>query len=133
MSGGPGPNSFKGFENGSLQPDCGGTWASRPGNSSNPPATIPEYMGVIVARSIRQDGSVITGDTEKIIVVKTNPGYGPSPGHAGTGQIVAILCGASGHSAGLFDQIFRQKDCFDDHFLLATESGERPWLLKAST
>ncbi len=33
-----------------------------------------------------------TGDVKKIIVVQTNPGYGPSPGHWGTGQVVAVLC-----------------------------------------
>jgi hypothetical protein len=92
MSGGSAPNSFKGFENGNDLPTCGGTWTSQPGNSSNPPATIPPYMGVIVSSSIHQDGSVISGDIKKIIIVKTNPGYGPSPGHPGTGQVVAIFC-----------------------------------------
>lgn len=99
MSGGPGPNAFKGFENGNVAPTCGGTWTSQPGNSSNPPATIPQYMAVIVSSSITMNGSVISGNIERIIVVKTNPGYGPNPGHAGTGQVVAIICGTPVQSA----------------------------------
>jgi len=35
---------------------------------------------------------MISGDIRKIVIVKTNPGYGPSPGHVGTGQVVAIVC-----------------------------------------
>jgi hypothetical protein len=92
MTGGSGPSAFKGFENGSPEPTCGGTWTSRPGNSSNPPATIPQYMAVIVSSSVDKNRSIITGNIKRIVVVQTNPGYGPSPGHSGTGQIVAILC-----------------------------------------
>jgi hypothetical protein len=29
----------------------------------------------------------------KIVVVLTDAGYGPSPGHPGTGRIVATYCG----------------------------------------
>ncbi|HEX8566959.1 MAG TPA: SBBP repeat-containing protein [Pyrinomonadaceae bacterium] len=92
MSGGSAPNSFKGFENGNALPHCGSTWTSQPGNSSNPPPTIPQYMAVIVSSSVQKNGSVITGNVRRIIIVKTNPGYGPSPGHWGTGEVVAILC-----------------------------------------
>jgi hypothetical protein len=94
MSGGAGPNAFKGFEDGSGVPACGGTWTSRPGNSSGPPPTVPPYMGVIVSSSVQKSGPVITGNVKRIIVVRTNPGYGPAPGHRGTGQVVAILCTA---------------------------------------
>ena len=92
MSGGAGPNAFKGFEDGTVLPACGGTWSSQPGNSSNPPATVPQFMAVIVSSSIQKNGSVITGNVKKIIIVQTNPGYGPAPGHRGTGQVVATLC-----------------------------------------
>ncbi|HEY8188080.1 MAG TPA: thrombospondin type 3 repeat-containing protein [Pyrinomonadaceae bacterium] len=105
MSGGPGPTAFKGFENGLEQPTCESSWTSQPGNSSNPPATIPEYLAVIVSSSVRQDGSVISGDIQKIIVVRTNPGYGPSPGHPGTGQVVAVICASTSQSASLFYQL----------------------------
>jgi hypothetical protein len=49
-------------------------------------------MGVIASSSIMQSGSIIAGDVPIIVVVKTNPGYGPSPGHAGTGTVVATYC-----------------------------------------
>jgi hypothetical protein len=94
MSGGLAPNSFKGFENGNALPPCGSKWTSQPGNSSNPPPTIPEYMAIIVSSSVQKSGSVITGNVRRIVIVKTNPGYGPSPGHWGTGEVVAILCNA---------------------------------------
>ena len=68
------------------------TWTSQPGNSSIPPTTIPLYMAVIVSSSIQKSGSAITGNVRGIVVVRTNPGYGTSPGKTGTGQIVAILC-----------------------------------------
>ncbi len=92
MTSGAAPNAFKGFEDGTTTPTCGGTWTSKPGNSSNPPATVPAYMGVIVSSSIQKNGSTITGNVKKIIVIKTNPGYGPAPGHIGTGKVVAIIC-----------------------------------------
>lgn len=94
MSGGAGPNAFKGFENGNTLPACGSTWTSQPGNSSNPPATIPPYMSVIISSSVQKNGSVITGNVKRIVIVKTDPGYGPSPGQWGTGQVVAVLCTA---------------------------------------
>jgi hypothetical protein len=92
MSGGFGPNAFKGFENGLALPACGATWTSRPGNSSSPPATVPQNMAVIVSSSVQKSGPVITGDVKRIIIVRTNPGYGPAPGHRGSGQVVAVLC-----------------------------------------
>ena len=92
MTRGSGPNAFKGFENGIAMPTCGSTWTSRPGNSSNPPATVPQFMAVIVSSSVVKNGSTITGNVKKIIVVQTNAGYGPAPGHLGTGKVVAIIC-----------------------------------------
>ncbi len=92
MSGGPAPNSFKGFENGTATPTCGSTWTSQPGNSSNPPPTIPQYMAVIVSSNVSENGRVISGDVKRIVVVRTYPSYGPAPGHRGTGQVVAIIC-----------------------------------------
>ena len=50
-------------------------------------------MGVIVTTNADKSGPNITGRHVKIVVVKTDPGYGPSPGHAGTGKIVATFCG----------------------------------------
>jgi hypothetical protein len=50
-------------------------------------------MAVIVSSHITKRGPVISGDIVHIVLVRTNPGYGPNPGHPGTGTIVvANLC-----------------------------------------
>src|SRR6185369_16392815 len=87
LSGGAAPASFKGFVNStSTAPAvCGGTWTSNPGDSSGPPASVPEYITVIVSSSINKSGPVISGNNYKLVIVKTNPGYGPDPSQAGTG------------------------------------------------
>jgi uncharacterized repeat protein (TIGR01451 family) len=91
LSGGSAPNSFKGFTD-TVPASCGGNWISRPGNSSQPPDTVPQFMAVIASSNINKSGPNITGDTPKIVIVRTNPGYGPSPGHTGTGTVVAVVC-----------------------------------------
>ena len=95
LSGGPAPDAFKGFadQTSTAPPACGGMWTTRPGNSSQPPATVPSYMAVIASSSIGKSGSTISGDIPKVVIVKTDPGYQPNPGHAGTGTVVAVLCG----------------------------------------
>jgi hypothetical protein len=94
LSGGPAPASFKGFADSlsSTPPTCGGTWTARPGNSSDPPGSVPSFMAVIVASSVDKSGSTISGDIDRIVVVETDPGYGPNPGHAGTGTVIAEAC-----------------------------------------
>jgi hypothetical protein len=93
LSGGQAPSAFKGFaESSPSPPTCGETWTTSTGNSSGPPPTVPEYMAVIAASKITQSGSTISGNAPEVVVVKTNPGYGPNPGHKGTGKVVAILC-----------------------------------------
>ena len=91
LSGGPAPNSFKGFTD-TVPASCGGNWTSRPGDSSQPPDTVPLFMAVIASSTITKSGAAISGDIPKIVIVRTNPGYGPSPGHAGTGTVVAVAC-----------------------------------------
>ena len=88
------PSSFKGFGDGlsSATPVCGGTWTASPGNSGSPVASLPAYMGVAVTSSVSKSGSTIRGNIVSIIVVVTGPGYGPDPGHAGTGIVVATFC-----------------------------------------
>ncbi len=69
------------------------TWSTDPGNSSPPPAgPLPAYMAVIVTSSASKSRSVISGNTPHIVIVKTNPGYSPDPGHAGTGIVVGQVC-----------------------------------------
>ena len=94
LSGGPGPSAFKGFANRTAEPPaCGGGWTSENGgNSTDPPGTVPSYMGVIVPTTVAKAGPNVSGDVLKIVVVRTNPGYGPNPGHEGNGQIVATYC-----------------------------------------
>jgi hypothetical protein len=109
LSGGRAPDDFKGFaaELSTRQPQCGTQWATEPGDASAPPRSVPAYMAVIVASTIVQDGeraaptrheeqgeSDLRGDSVAIVVVKTNPGYKPDPGHAGTGTVVDVLCRA---------------------------------------
>jgi Bacterial Ig-like domain (group 3) len=98
LSGGFAPPAFKGFAATVALPTstppaaCAGPWTSRPGNSSSPPASVPSYMGVLVSSSITKSGSTISGNTTNIVVMKTEPGYAPDPGHHGTGTIVASYC-----------------------------------------
>jgi hypothetical protein len=73
-------------------PVCGDTWTTQPGNSSDPPPTVPAFMGVLVASTISKSGSTISGNTPSLIIVQTDPGYAPNPGHAGTGTVVATIC-----------------------------------------
>ena len=93
-SGGAAPASFKGFAAtlAAEPPKCGITWTTGPGASSNPPATVPAYMGVLVSTKVVKSGSTISGDGKSIAVVKIDPGYAPDPGHAGTGTVVAVFC-----------------------------------------
>jgi hypothetical protein len=94
LSGGGAPDSFKGFAEtiSTNPPACGDTWTSRPGNSSGPPDTLPPFMGVIVSSAISKSGPTLSGAVTEIVVVKTNPGYAPNPGHPGQGTVVAVFC-----------------------------------------
>jgi hypothetical protein len=49
-------------------------------------------MGILVSSMVTKSGSKISGDDRSIVVIKTDPGYAPNPGHAGTGTIVAVFC-----------------------------------------
>jgi hypothetical protein len=94
LSGGAAPHSFKGFAS-STDPNpaaCGGAWSSSTGNSSQPPNTIPSFITVIAASSITQSGGTISGNVSMLVVVQTDPGYQPNPGHPGTGTVVAVTC-----------------------------------------
>jgi hypothetical protein len=72
---------------------CGLTFTTSPGNNVHPPATVPAYMGVIVANAVNKSGSTINGNWARVVVVQTDPGYEPNPGHPGTGTIAANFCG----------------------------------------
>jgi hypothetical protein len=99
LTGGSAPASFKGFAGTvtSLPTQtpanvCGSNFATSPGNSPPPTGTVPSYMGVLVTNAVSKVGNNISGSWGGIVVVKTDPGYAPNPGHAGTGKIVAVFC-----------------------------------------
>jgi uncharacterized repeat protein (TIGR01451 family) len=98
LTGGQAPSAFKGFASGVTLPTtspanvCSGNWTSSGGNSPPPPATVPSFMGVIVANSVTKSGTTVNGHYVKIVVVQTNAGYGPAPSNTGTGTIVATFC-----------------------------------------
>lgn len=87
-------SSFKGWAN-QTPPACATTWSgsSATGNSSVPPSVVPTYMAVGVTDAVRSSGSTSTGRTVAVVIVATNPGYGPEPSRTGTGTVVAVLCG----------------------------------------
>ncbi len=93
LSGGAAPASFKGFEDDPAVPRCGTPWTTDPGNSTPPPAgPLPTYLAVVVSGHVTKSGSTISGDTVHVIVVKTDSGYQPDPGHHGTGTVVTTIC-----------------------------------------
>lgn len=99
LSGGIAPPSFKGFAGTvstlpatSPVSTCGSSFTTATGNSPPPTGSVPSYMGVLVADHVTKSGSTINGTWARIVVVRTDPGYGPSPGHPGTGQVVATFC-----------------------------------------
>ena len=49
-------------------------------------------MAVIVASNVSKTGSVVSGDTAAIVIVKTDSGYAPDPGHPGTGIVAGVIC-----------------------------------------
>jgi hypothetical protein len=95
LSGGLAPASFKGFAD-TASASCGEPWRTRPGNSSFPPAEVANYIDVAVSSLVTKSGPVISGDTVKVVRVHVKPGYGPNPGHPGTGTVVGVLCDLTG-------------------------------------
>jgi hypothetical protein len=93
LTGGPTQAAFKGYALNPATPACNVRWSTDPGNSAPPPpGPLPSYMGVIATSSMTKAGSQISGTTPHIVVVQTNPGYGPAPGKAGTGTVVGQFC-----------------------------------------
>jgi Bacterial Ig-like domain (group 3) len=92
LSGGSAPNSFKGFVGSPGNPPrCNGVFGAQTGNSDPAPNSVPSYMGTIVSSRITQSGNSINGNIVQIVVVKT-AAYDSSPGHGGTGTVVAVVC-----------------------------------------
>jgi len=87
-----GYESFKGF---ATQSDnvCGGKWISSPGNSSDPPDTIPDVITIIVTDTVVKNGNDISGNIKQLVTVAQDGGYGPAPGQRGNGPVVTFVCG----------------------------------------
>jgi hypothetical protein len=50
-------------------------------------------MAVLVTSQVSQSGSTIfSGNVPEIVGIKVDPGYKDSPGHAGTGTVVGVIC-----------------------------------------
>ena len=89
-------HGFKGFAPSvsSSPPKCGSTWTAHLGISNRPPDRVPAYMAVALTDDVIGRHGRVTGEITEIVIVRTDPGYRPDPGHAGTGTVVAILCTA---------------------------------------
>jgi hypothetical protein len=93
LSGGSAPSAMKGFADSSTPNlTCGATFSTAPGDSSAPPPSLPSQIDVIVSSEVTKNGSTISGTITHIVVVQVNPGYGPTPGHRGTGTIIGTVC-----------------------------------------
>ncbi len=86
------PASMKGYISNAPSLSCGVNWTSNPGNSSNPPSTVPVNMVTVVSSTITQSGSTELGNIKHLVIVQTQAGYGPAPGHDGNGKIIATIC-----------------------------------------
>ncbi|HEY6830766.1 MAG TPA: hypothetical protein VI259_28155, partial [Gemmatimonadaceae bacterium] len=69
-----------------------GVWSTQPGNSSNPPESIPSDIAIIVTSKVLKNGSTLSGDIKEIVVVHQDGNYQDNPGHAGGGPVTHILC-----------------------------------------
>jgi len=83
--------AFKGFAS-TANNFCGGVWSTQPGNSSNPPATIPTDFAIIVTSKVLKNGNNISGDIKEIVIVHQDGNYQDNPGHAGGGTVTHISC-----------------------------------------
>jgi hypothetical protein len=93
ISGGTAPSSFNGFANvPSGATSCGGKWSTSGGSSPPPPVTVPAYTAMLVTNSVTKSGNTVSGTKPKIVIMRTDAGYQPSSGHAGTGHVAAVFC-----------------------------------------
>ena len=80
-------SSFKGY----ASQAAGAVWTTTGGASSNPPAAIAPYIGVIVATRAWKSGPLTAGNIAEVVVLRVDnaQGYAPNPGHTATGVMVA--------------------------------------------
>jgi hypothetical protein len=75
-----------------MVPECGGTFTGHLGGGTNPPMMIPHIITVAATSSVMQSHGNVSGTITSIVLVETDPGYEPHPGHAGTGTVIAVVC-----------------------------------------
>ena len=90
------PASFKGYALAVDATNC--TFTTTTGNSAPPPdGPLPPVVEVLVAGSVTQSGSTISGTITEFALVATDGGYDSNPGHAGTGTVIGFVpCGSGG-------------------------------------
>lgn len=79
-------SSFKGW----AETVGADTWVNAPANAApRPPATLPEYVGVLVTTNASLQGSRATGDVAGWVVLRVDSpqDYRPDPGHPASGVI----------------------------------------------
>lgn len=83
--------SFKGYAS-SLN-STAGTWSTAPGNASQPPTSVAQYIGVIVATNATKSGSTISGNVYEVVVLKVDNSarYSNNPGHPANGVVQAVV------------------------------------------
>jgi len=88
------PHGFKGYagQTDPMVPECGGTFTGHLGGGTNPPMMIPHIITVAATSSVMQSHGNVSGTITSIVLVETDPGYEPHPGHAGTGTVIAVVC-----------------------------------------
>ncbi len=77
------------------------SWQSPPANSSRPPESLPDIIGVIVTTEIEGVGRHTVGNvaSQAVLLVEDPAGYKPNPGHPAWGQMRAAIP-ASGAPGG---------------------------------
>ena len=92
LSGGTAPASFKGFAADPQTPTCDATWTSG-WDDDAPNDHLPDYMAVIVTGSVTKSGSRTTGNTARMVIVRTSSGHHHDDARDGTGTVVGSVPG----------------------------------------
>jgi hypothetical protein len=92
LSHGSASPSFKGFAMSPATPTCGSAWRTNSDLVVLPPAPLPDYTAVIVTSSVTKTGSIVSGPTTHLVVVRVDPGYTADPSLTYTGTVVATIC-----------------------------------------
>jgi hypothetical protein len=88
-------NAMKGFVEATnpVTPTCGSTFSSGGGASTNPPASLPPRVAVIVTTQSTSTGSTkAQGTIKAIVLVDVSAPGAYSQGSGGSGNVVGIVC-----------------------------------------